>query len=257
MLDHFDDIAAWKAVASDGVTASLQRVVDAKRPAMRLDFDLGGTAGYAIARRSLPIDLPDNYAITFWLRADAPVNDLQVKFADASGDNVWWYRRPDFAFSGEWRPITIRKRQIEFAWGPAKDRALRHVSTLEIAVAAGSGGGRGSVYVSDIALQELPSASAPWAAADRARVVVATGLRARARARRQQRDGMAQQGRPQARTMADRGFRAAARIRRPRPAVGEKRARVALRRAVLRRRRANGGRCAASPTAAPDARRCC
>jgi hypothetical protein len=164
MLDRFDDVAAWKAVASDGVVASLRRVVDAKRPAMRLDFDLGGTAGYAIARRSLPVDLPDNYAITFWLRADAPVNDLQVKFVDASGDNVWWYRRPDFAFPGEWRQITIRKRQIEFAWGPAKDRALRHVATLEIVVAAGSGGGRGSVYVSDLMLQELPSASAPWPA---------------------------------------------------------------------------------------------
>ena len=78
VLDRFDDIAAWKAVASDGVTAALHPVVDAKRPAMRLDFDLGATAGYAIARRALPLELPENYAITFWLRADAPVNDLQV-----------------------------------------------------------------------------------------------------------------------------------------------------------------------------------
>ena len=162
ILDRFDDIAAWAAVASDGVTASLAPVVDAKRPAMRLDFDLGGTAGYAIARRALPLDLPDNYAITFWLRADAPVNDLQVKFVDASGDNVWWYNRPNYAFAGEWRPITIKKRQIEFAWGPAKDRTLRQVATIEIVVAAGSGGGRGSIYVSDLRLQELPSAAAPW-----------------------------------------------------------------------------------------------
>ena len=78
MLDRFDDVAAWKAVASDGVTASIARIVDGKRTAMRLDFDLGGTAGYALARRALPLDLPENYAITFWLRADAPVNDLQV-----------------------------------------------------------------------------------------------------------------------------------------------------------------------------------
>ena len=164
ILDRFDDVAAWKAVASDGVTASIQRVVDAKRPAMRLDFDLGGTAGYAIARRALAVDLPENYAITFWLRADAPVNDLQVKFVDASGDNVWWYRRPNFAFPGEWQPITIKKRQIEFAWGPAKDRTLSHIAAIEIAVAAGSGGGRGALYVSDLRLQELPSASATWPA---------------------------------------------------------------------------------------------
>ena len=162
VLDRFDDIAAWKSVASDGVTASIARVVDGKRAAMRLDFDLGGTAGYAIARRSLPLDLPENYAITFWLRGDVPVNDLQIKFVDASGDNVWWYRQPNFTFPTEWQPITIRKRQIEFAWGPTKDRTLRHIATIEIAVAAGNGGGRGSIYVSDLALQDRPSESTPW-----------------------------------------------------------------------------------------------
>jgi hypothetical protein len=160
MLDRFDDVAAWKAVASDGVTASVARVVDAKRPAMRLDFDLGGTAGYAIARRALPVDLPENYAITFWLRADAPVNDLQIKLIDASGDNVWWYHRQNFEFPREWRQVTIKKRQIDFAWGPTKDRTLRRVATIEVAVAAGTGGGRGSLYVSDLSLQELPPASA-------------------------------------------------------------------------------------------------
>ncbi|HTL75260.1 MAG TPA: discoidin domain-containing protein [Casimicrobiaceae bacterium] len=161
-LDRFDDVTAWKAVASDGVTASIARVVDGKRAAMRLDFDLGGTAGYALARRALPLDLPENYAITFWLRADAPVNDLQVKFVDESGDDVWWYRQPNFTFPSEWQPITIRKRQIDFAWGPTKDRTLRHVAAIEIAVAAGSGGGHGALYVSDLALQERPPESAPY-----------------------------------------------------------------------------------------------
>ena len=78
LLDRFDDVVAWKAVASDGVTASVAAIVDGKRKALRLTFDLGGTAGYAVARRAWPLELPENYAITFWLRADAPVNDLQV-----------------------------------------------------------------------------------------------------------------------------------------------------------------------------------
>ena len=161
-LDRFDDVAAWKAGASDGVTASVHHVVDAKRPALRLDFDLGGTAGYALARRALPIDLPDNYAITFWLRSDAPMNDLQVKLVDASGDNVWWYRRADFAFPREWQAVTIKKRHVEFAWGPTKDRTLRHVAAVEFVVAAGRDGGRGSVYVSDLELHELPAVTAEW-----------------------------------------------------------------------------------------------
>ena len=162
ILDRFDDVAAWSAVASDGVSASVHAVVDVKRPALRLDFDLGGTAGYAIARRALPLELPENYAITFWLRADAGMNGLQVKLIDDSGDNVWWYNRPDFAFPRDWQAITIRKRQIEFAWGPAKDRVLHRVAAIEIAVVAGRDGGRGSLYVSDLALQELPPPRASW-----------------------------------------------------------------------------------------------
>jgi hypothetical protein len=163
-LDRFDTVDAWKAIASDGVHASISRVVDGKRAALRLDFDLGGTAGYAIARRALPLDLPDNYAITFWLRASAPVNDLQVKFVDESGDDVWWYRQPNFTFPSDWQPITIRKRQIAFAWGPTKDRTLRRIASIEIAVAAGSGGGRGALEVSDLALQERPAESVPFPA---------------------------------------------------------------------------------------------
>ncbi len=162
MLDRFDDVSAWKAVASDGVTASVASVTDAKRQALRLTFDLGGTAGYAIARRALPLEFPDNYAITFWLRADAPVNDLQVKLVDASGDNVWWYHRPNFAFARDWQRVTIKKRQIDFAWGPAKDRALRQSAALEIVVAAGRDGGRGTLYVSGLELQELPPAPDAW-----------------------------------------------------------------------------------------------
>ena len=164
VLDRFDDVPAWKSVASDGVTASVGAIGDGKRQALRLTFDLGGTAGYAVARRALPMVLPENYAITFWLRADAPVNDLQVKLADASGDNVWWYNRPSFAFPREWQQVTIKKRQIEFAWGPTKDRALREFATIEIVVAAGSGGGRGSLYVSELSLQELPAVPEAWPA---------------------------------------------------------------------------------------------
>ena len=162
MLDRFDDVSAWKAVASDGVAASVASVTDVKRQALRLTFDLGGTAGYAIARRALPLEFPDNYAITFWLRADAPVNDLQVKLVDASGDNVWWYHRPNFAFARDWQRVTIKKRQIDFAWGPAKDRVLRQSAALEIVVAAGRDGGRGTLYVSGLELQELPPAPDAW-----------------------------------------------------------------------------------------------
>jgi hypothetical protein len=162
VLDRLDEVGAWKTITSEGVSAALQPVVEEKRPALRMAFDLGGTAGYAIARRPLSIELPENYAFTFWLRADAPANDLQIKLIDASGDNVWWYHRANFTFPREWQQITIKKRQIDFAWGPTKDRTLRRVAAIEIVVAAGAGGGRGAIFVSDLALQELPQPPASW-----------------------------------------------------------------------------------------------
>src|SRR5277367_6519641 len=90
IIDDFAAPASWQAAASDGVQASLHPALGPTGAALRLDFDLGGTAGYVAARRSLPLDLPPNYELSFYLRADAPVNELQVKLIDASGDNVWW-----------------------------------------------------------------------------------------------------------------------------------------------------------------------
>jgi hypothetical protein len=155
VVDDFAAPASWQALASDGVQASLHSAIGPFGPALRLDFDLGGTAGYAAARRALPLELPPNYELSFYLRADAPVNELQVKLVDASGDNVWWFHQPDFEFPRRWQLIKIRKRQIEFAWGPSGG-TLRRAAAIEFVVNAGRDGGSGSVYVSQLALRALP-----------------------------------------------------------------------------------------------------
>jgi hypothetical protein len=156
VLDDFAAPTAWQAVASDGARAAVHPAAGPAGSALQLDFDLGGTAGYAAARRALPLDLPSNYELSFYLRADAPVNELQVKFIDAIGDNVWWFRQPDFEFPREWRLIKITKRQIEFAWGPSPDHALHRAATIEFVVNAGRAGGSGTVSVSGLTLRELP-----------------------------------------------------------------------------------------------------
>ena len=161
-LDRFENIDAWKAGASSGVDASIQQAPGVNGPALRLDFDLHGTAGYALAARALPLDLPANYEITFDLRGDAPINDFQVKLVDESGENVWWFRRQNFAFPREWQRVKIKKRQVDFAWGPTDDRTLRRSARIEFVVAAGRGGGAGSMYVSNLALRELPPERTTW-----------------------------------------------------------------------------------------------
>jgi hypothetical protein len=163
VLDDFAAYNAWKAVASDAVSASIGSAAGPQpdQRALRLDFDLAGTAGFAIAQRALPIDLPANYEITFYVRADAPANDFQVKLIDASGDNVWWYVQRNYAFPHDWQQVRIKKRQIDFAWGPTKDRVLQRSSTIEFVIAAGQGGGKGSLYLSRLELRPLPAPPNP------------------------------------------------------------------------------------------------
>ena len=160
-LDRFETVAPWRVAVSDGVAATLAPTQGPSGPALRFDFDLGGTAGYAAAQRALAIDLPANYEITFDMRADAPDNEFQFKLSDASGENVWWFHAKEFAFPTAWSHFRIKKRQIEFAWGPTADRALRHADRIEFVVNAGRRGGRGSLYIANLALRELPVEGQP------------------------------------------------------------------------------------------------
>jgi hypothetical protein len=150
-LDDFSTISAWTAAPSDGVRLDLSQ----DQGALRLDFDFHGGAGYAVAHRPLALDLPANWEITFRLRADAPVNNLEFKLIDPSGQNVWWMNRRGFEFPHDWRTLKIRKRQLEFAWGPAGGGDMKQVAALEFAVTAGTGG-KGTVWIDDLKFTELP-----------------------------------------------------------------------------------------------------
>ncbi|MGH8040572.1 MAG: discoidin domain-containing protein [Rudaea sp.] len=158
VLDDFHNPALWRLQHSDDVKAN---VSGADGPALRLDFDFTGARGnpingYATAYRALTLDLPENFEFSFRVRGDAPMNNLQFKLIDASGDNVWWLNMPDFAMPKDWREIRIKKRQIKFAWGPAQDHTLRHIAGIEFVVSSGRDGGKGSVYFEQLALRALP-----------------------------------------------------------------------------------------------------
>ncbi|HET9445622.1 MAG TPA: hypothetical protein VFO35_05150, partial [Steroidobacteraceae bacterium] len=140
-LDEMEDVSAWESLASDGVSASVHSGKGVEGNALVLEFNLANTAGYAAATRKLPTKLPEDYEISFWMRAEAKRNHFEVKFVDASGDNVWWYRRANHQFSGDWQQVRIKRRQIEFAWGPTSDKTLREFQSIEFVLAAGDEGG--------------------------------------------------------------------------------------------------------------------
>ncbi|HEX7113622.1 MAG TPA: discoidin domain-containing protein [Steroidobacter sp.] len=154
-LDEMEDVSAWKALGSDGVSASVRSARGMDGNALVLDFDLAGTAGYAAATRVLPTELPEDYELSFWMRGEAGRNHFEVKLVDESGSNVWWFRRPNFRFSGDWQQIRIKRRHIEFAWGPTEDRTLRRFHSIELVVSAGEEGGRGNLWFDRLTLKRI------------------------------------------------------------------------------------------------------
>jgi hypothetical protein len=159
VLDALDDISAWRTLASDGVSASVHPARGVQGGALVLEFNFNQTAGYAAASRALPLRLPDNYELSFWIRGEAGRNNFELKLVDASGFNVWWYRRANFVFTGDWQQLRVKRRQIEFAWGPTTDQVLREAAAVEFVVSAGRDGGQGNVWFDQLALKPLPPAA--------------------------------------------------------------------------------------------------
>lgn len=155
VLDDFSRPSAWKAEGTDDIETHLQPADGATGKGVCLAFDFRGVSGAATLRRELPMAWPDNFGLSFDVRGNMRPNDLQVKLTDASGDNVWWYRRETFQPDAAWRNVSFRRKQVEFAWGPAKDRQLRRTNSLAFTVYAGQGG-RGELCLSNLRLQPLP-----------------------------------------------------------------------------------------------------
>jgi hypothetical protein len=161
VLDNFESLAPWQVRHTDDVTATLHGAEGKSGRALCMDFNFTDAHGkpingYATARRELPLDFPDNYELSFRVHGNAGVNTLQFKLVDASGDNVWWINRPDFSFPHDWQKIMVKKRQLEFAWGPTNDRELKHSASVEFVVASGRDGGKGTVCFDELAMRALP-----------------------------------------------------------------------------------------------------
>ncbi len=160
-LEDFDGPLAWTAHPADGVALTLRTDSGFSGNAMRMDFEFSG-GGWAIARREVALDLPENFEFRFRIKGDTKPNHLEFKLVDETGENVWWHVRRDHEFPAEWETITIKKRHISFAWGPKGGGEADRVAAIEIVVTAGQGG-RGSVWIDDLELRALlpPSANPP------------------------------------------------------------------------------------------------
>ncbi len=163
VVDDFSDLSAWSAIMADGVALSIVPAQGRDGQAMRLDFSFEKGSGYCIARRAVAIDLPENYRLSFDVRAEpgTPANNLEFKLIDPSGDNVWWNNRRAYEAPSSWATLSHKPRHISFAWGPASpEKPLTRLGYIEFAIAAApGGGGKGSILIDNLVFEPLPTPS--------------------------------------------------------------------------------------------------
>lgn len=154
-LDEFENKDGWYFIQSDGVKLSLSNENGVNGNAIRFDYDFTKGTGYGGIQKLFPIDLPENYEFTFYVKAESPSNNFEIKFADASGDNVWWVSNRNYDFPTEWKKVHIKKRHISFAWGPASNHNLSRVDRIEFTIASFAGG-KGTIWLDDFKFEPLP-----------------------------------------------------------------------------------------------------
>src|SRR5690606_28545257 len=159
-LDDLRDASAWRAIASGRAELALARDDGPGGGALRLDFDFRGGGGFVVARRELARALPAAWALSLRVRGAAPANRLEIKLADPSGRNVWWWHRDAFAPPADWQALRLRSSEFAFAWGPAGGGAIPALGALEVAVVAPPGG-RGTLAIADLRLEDLSLAAPP------------------------------------------------------------------------------------------------
>ncbi len=152
-IDDFADVTRWMPVASGLARLTITARHEHGRTAMQLEFDFGAGGGFVVARRTLDLDVPETWVLAFDLRGAGPRNNLEIKLADESGRNVWWFKREAFALPETWQEIRLRSSDLQFAWGPAGGGPLRHAGAIEIAIAAGPGG-VGSLAIANLRIED-------------------------------------------------------------------------------------------------------
>ncbi|MFY9975242.1 MAG: discoidin domain-containing protein [Chromatiaceae bacterium] len=153
ILDDFQDLAGWTAIASGQARLQISRAPGRQGGAMRLDFDFQGGGGFVVARKRFDLTLPESYVVSFDIRGRGPGNILEFKLVDASNQNVWRWREEVFEPPEAWRTLRIKSTQIPFAWGPLGGGPAHDIAAIELVIAAGPGG-EGTVSVCDLRLED-------------------------------------------------------------------------------------------------------
>ncbi|MBN1154340.1 discoidin domain-containing protein [candidate division KSB1 bacterium] len=162
VLDSFDSTSGWKIIASDAVSIDTAITDGYDGKCIKFDYEFTAGTGYCGIQKQFPTELPENYEFSFYLKADAEINNLEFKILDRSGDNVWWRIFRNYEFPRIWQKITIKKRDIDFAWGPVEDRSLSSFDKVEFIVSSVTGG-KGTIFIDELVFLNKPEPVKPTA----------------------------------------------------------------------------------------------
>ncbi|MDP2366425.1 MAG: discoidin domain-containing protein, partial [Ignavibacteria bacterium] len=154
-LDDFESNEGWSIFKSDGVDLTISNDAGLNGNSISFDYDFTKGTGYGGIQKFFPIELPENFEFTFNVKAESPSNNFEIKFIDSTGNNVWWVNNRNFDFPKEWKKIRVKKRHINFAWGPTNEQSLKRIDRIEFTIASFIGG-KGTVWIDDLKFETLP-----------------------------------------------------------------------------------------------------
>jgi hypothetical protein len=153
-LDNFETTDGWRYNKSDGVEMKMAKEKGHTGNCLQFDYDFSKGTGFGGIQKLIPIELSENYEVSFWVKASSPANNFEIKLIDASGDNVWWVNNRNYTFPTEWKKIKIKKRHLSFAWGPSGGTPPTRFDRIEFTVSSFLGG-KGSVWIDDLKFEPL------------------------------------------------------------------------------------------------------
>lgn len=149
ILDDFSEITGWVSGQSDGVTASLSQ----GSKSLVLTYDLSKAKGYAFTSKPFDLELPSDYELTFSLSGTPVTNTIEFKLIDEFG-NTWWRPFTGFKVTTEPKILSVKSKDVSYAWGPKSVAELKRLSRIEI-VMTSLEGGKGDLLISDLKLTNL------------------------------------------------------------------------------------------------------
>jgi len=160
-------LSEWQPTASGNAELKLNMISAGRVPALQIDFDFKDGGGFVVARHALNRAMPKEYAVHFRLRGRGSVNDLELKLIDVTGRNVWRHVTRELRPPARWKHMRVESRDIEFAWGPSSGSAISQLGFIEFAIVAREGG-RGTMWIADVGIEDCSPAEAPRASASSA-----------------------------------------------------------------------------------------